>query len=265
MTVIEDIGKLTEQTVGGLRVESVTEDQATGINMLVYGDSGVGKTVFAGSASAVPELSPVLSINVEGGNMSLQKTYPHVKALRVKKWDDLQAIYDDLYVSNPYKTIVIDSLSELQRFSMDQIMADVVKKDDERDPDVPAQRDWGKNQNQIRFFVRAFRDLPCNVIFTALATEVQDKRSGIWKTKPSLPGKLANEITAFLDIVVFYYIKRHQGNDLRLMLTKATDAQVAKDRSGSLPQIIGEEAAPTMADIYRLINMSPVTDNGADE
>lgn len=246
------------EVIGGITVEAIGSD-GTGLNILVYGDSGVGKTVFAGSASAVELLSPVLHIDVEGGTLSLVRTFPNVRRVRLTSWNQLQQIYDDIYMGKtPYKTIIIDSLTELQRFSMDQIMADVIASDKrgEQDPDVPAQRDWGKNQNQIRYFVRAFRDLPQNVIFTALASEVQDKRTGMWKTKPSLPGKLANEIAAFLDEVFYYYIKQVNGVDQRLLLTKQTASQVAKDRSGILEAVVEE---PTMAAIYSLIT-SPTSD-----
>jgi phage nucleotide-binding protein len=238
-----------------LQVESVTDDADTGLNILIYGDSGVGKTVLSGSASVVPEMSPVLHIDVEGGTLSLKTTYPDVKRVRVKAWDDLQRIYNDLYDGKlPYRTVILDSLTELQRFSMDQIMADAVKERENQDPDVPAQRDWGKNQNQIRFFVRAFRDLPCNAIFTALAQERQEK-SGLTKTKPDLPGKLANQVAGFLDEVLYYYIKNVDGDDQRLILTQQTGSKVAKDRSGLLPQVI---ESPTMADIYTLITSPPV-------
>lgn len=254
MTVLEDISKLTEQTVGGLVVESVTDSGDNGYNLLVYGETGVGKTVLAGSASVVPEMSPVLHLDIEGGTLSLRRRYPEVKRIRIKEFSVLQGVYDDLYVNNPYRTIIVDSLSELQRFSMDKIMADVVAegKRADQDPDTPAQRDWGKNQNQIRFFVRAFRDLPCNVIFTAHAQTTQEKRTGMWKTKPSLPGKLANEIAGFLDEVYFMYIKRvklpgsDEFRDERLLLTRATEDTVAKTRLDTLPIVVTN---PTMAEI----------------
>lgn len=258
---LDGIDRLTSSTVlttetkhkmiGGVEIASASV-QNKFINLLIYGDSGVGKTVLAGSASVVEALAPVLLIDVEGGTLSLEQTYPQVDVARVKSWADMQKVYDDLYLGDhPYKTIILDSLTEIQKASMDGVMTELLTEHPDRDPDVPGQREWGKSINQLRYFVRAYRDMEINTIFTALAQEVQDKRTGMNKTKPSLPGKLANELAAFLDIVAYYYIKRLDGDDERLLLCNATDSIVAKDRSARLPQVI---QSPTMASIFTSIN-----------
>ena len=244
------LNQLTERSLGGLQVSAV-EDTAEFLNILVYGDPGIGKTVLAGSAAAVAEMAPVLFVDVEGGTYSLRDRYPGVDVVRVQSWQDVQKLYDELYRGDHgYKTIVIDSLTEMQKFSMYTIMTALVKDDPARDPDVPGMREWGKNIEQIRKLVRAFRDLPCNTIITALAMTDKDARTGITRTKPSLSGKLSNEVAGFLDIVLYMYIKVVDGEIQRLLLSTATDTQVAKDRSGRLPMVIEN---PTMQTIMNVI------------
>jgi hypothetical protein len=135
--------------------------------------------------------------------------------------------------------------------SMAQIMRDLVIQDADRDPDIPSMREWGKNIEQIRRLVRGFRDLPINTIFTALAKTDKDTKTGTVTKKPYLSGKLADEVAAFLDVVVYYYVKNvKEGDEVvqkRLLLTGATDALVAKDRSGNLPMII---QGPTMQRLH---------------
>ena len=116
---------LTENTLGGLKVQPVSERPQV-VNMLVYGDPGVGKTVLAGSASEVEAMSPVLFIDVEGGTMSLRNKYPQVDVVRVASWSDMTSVYNDIASStDSYKTIVLDSLTEIQKFSMYNIMRDI--------------------------------------------------------------------------------------------------------------------------------------------
>jgi hypothetical protein len=117
--------------------------------------------------------------------------------------------------------------------------------------------------------VRGFRDLPMHTIFTSLVKSDKDARTGITTMKPSLSGKLGDEIAAFLDVVVYYYVKQiGDGTDAefkRLLLTQKTDAQVAKDRTGRLPMII---ESPTMSEINRLmtiVNETPTQESETEK
>lgn len=248
---------LTMKTLGGLRVQPVQE-RSSFINILAYGKSGVGKTTFAGSADAVPALRPVIVVDIEGGTESLRHSYPGVETVRVTTWKEMQQVYNTLYEGkHDYQTVVLDSLTEIQKFNMYNIMSEVVRLKPDVDPDIPDMRMWGKNIEQIRRFVRGFRDLPMNTIFTALVKEDKDQKTGAMTMKPMMSGKLADEVAAFLDIVCYMYVKQVTKDDevttRRLMLTQATESQVAKDRSGRLPTIMEE---PTMGDMYKLMHQA---------
>jgi phage nucleotide-binding protein len=242
------------------------------VNMLIYGKSGVGKTQLAGSADAVPWMRKVLVIDVEGGSMTLSHSYPEVDVIRVKSWNQIADLYEELKAGNhDYRTVIVDSLTEAQKFNMSAVMAKRIlereAKGEEQDPDVPDMRAWGKNIEQIRKFVRAFRDLEMNTIFTALVKEDKNQRTGLIERKPYLSGKLADEVAAFLDIVVYYYMKRVEDEEMRLLLSAATDEYVAKDRTGKLPPLMGQNKPPTMEEIVKYaINNKPITpENSTDE
>lgn len=243
-----------ERSLAGLPVQKVQE-RSSFYKILVYGDSGVGKTTFAGSADQVPEMRPVLFIDIEGGTESLKHSYPEVDTVRVTSWKEMQNVYNALYEGgHGYRTVVLDSLTEIQKFNMYNIMSEVIQRRPDLDADVPSMREWGKNLEQIRRMVRGFRDLDMHVIFTALNKTDKDQKTGITTMKPSLSGKLADEVAAFLDVVMYYYVKEISDGGAtvfkRLLLTQKTDAQIAKDRTGRLPQIIEE---PTMVEIHKLM------------
>jgi hypothetical protein len=239
--------------IAGLKIERV-QDRIPHFNMLVYGRSGVGKTRLAGSAHVVPEMARSLIIDIEGGAMTLRKDFPDAELVRVDSWKDMQSVYDALFAGgHGFRTVVLDSLTEIQKFNMDSIMRGLMEKNNERDMDVPGLREWGKNLEQTRRFVRAFRDLPINVIFTALEREDKDRMNRPIKL-PSLSGKMAQEVAAFLDIVLYYSIKEVEGPDgkrqIRVLQSQATESTIAKDRSGLLPAVMTE---PTMEKLYELI------------
>lgn len=245
---------LTLRTLAGLEVTPVKE-RSQYLNIMIYGDSGTGKTTLAGSADEVPSMRPVLFVDIEGGTESLRHSYPDVQTVRVTTWKEMQGLYNELHEGNhPYKTVVLDSLTEIQKFNMYQIMGEVIQKRPDLDVDVPSMREWGKNLEQIRRFVRGFRDLEMHTIFTALSRADKNDRTGMVTNKPSLSGKMADEVAAFLDIVAYYYVKQiGDGEDAefkRLLLTTKTDSVVAKDRSGKLPMIL---EYPTMKKIHEVM------------
>jgi|SRR5215469_2635490 len=246
--------KLTPDSIAGLRIASPGEFEW--LNLLVYGDPGVGKTRLSGSSVLVPQMQPVLFMDFEGGTLSLTGDMRDVDVVRLTSWEKVDRLYGALYDKNPYKTVVIDSLSEVQKFSMSEIMKAVVLKDSERDPDIASLREWGKNGEQVRRLVRAFRDLPCHTIFTALLSEDRDERTNTIKLRPALPGKLKGEVSGYVDIVLYMYKKEvlvpgtRDRETKTLVLTNGTERQVAKDRSGCLPTIM---EAPDMATIYAYV------------
>lgn len=249
--------ELSERSLAGLRVTKI-EERDPFLNILIYGDPGAGKTVLAGSADLVPEMRPVLFLDVEAGTESLRNTYPGVDIVRVTSWQDVQNVYNELYNGgHGYNTVVLDSLTEIQKFSMYQIMVDLVQRKSDADPDVPGMREWGKNIEQIRRFVRAFRDLPMHAIFTALMKSDKNTKTGVTTMKPYLSGKLADEVAGFLDVVVYYYVKQMGAGDeavfKRLLLTQKTEEQVAKDRTGNLDVVIED---PTLEILYRQMYQS---------
>jgi phage nucleotide-binding protein len=253
LTEIAEKEVLTPVTIGGLvpiRVGEFRRERK--INMLIYGNPGVGKTILACSADDIPECRKVLHLDIEGGTMSVEKRYPKVEFIRITDWDQLWNIYNDLLRNAyDYSTIIIDNLSEAQKIGMKAIM-DVAKlRDPDIEEEVPRQRDWGIILERMRLMVRAFRDLPTHTIITAHEKEETQQRTGLGIFKPSLSGKLANEVAGFFDVVVRMYVQEVDGESTRILATAASEDYIAKDRSDSLPEYMTN---PTMQKIFQIMN-----------
>lgn len=248
------------KTFAGIPMAPVTQTRAN-INILVYGAPGTGKTFLAATADHVTAMRPVLYLNIEGGDMTLRHAAPEIRKVPEEgslSWGQLQVIYDQLHRqcfrgADPGefvpRTVILDTLTECQKMNMNQLMAELLMAEPEKgwDPDIPDVRRWGKNIEQIRKYVRKFRDLPLNIIMTAHEMTDKDNMSGAIMHKPQLSGKLSNEVAGFFDIVAYLYVKQEDGKPVRKLLTGALEGFVAKDRSGNLPTVM---LNPVMKDIY---------------
>lgn len=233
------------KSIADLPIRTV-KDTTAKINFMVYGESGSGKTRLVGSSVLVPELLPMLLIDVEGGTLTLSSTYPEVESVRVTNWTDLKRVQDRLKNSDHgYKTVGVDSLTEIQKLGMEHTMR---QRHGDSDLAVPEIKEWNINVEQVRAFVRFLRDLEgVNCLFTALVRVDTDKRTGLSRRKPSLNGKVADEVSGFLDIVTYLGVEDVEGKSTRILQTGNTAGTIAKDRSNRLDLLM---ANPTMADIY---------------
>lgn len=175
--------------ISDLFPEIISLDQAEEyVNLLVYGDAGVGKTVFAGSAERVLFLAPE-----DDGTISAKRQGSTAKKFPINTFDDiagaLNRIEDNIdTIKENFDWIAIDSATHMQRLTMRQILDDAVEADPDRDPDIPQMQDWQKYQNMFLRFIQAFNDLPINVIWTALSRSEEDEEGDDFLV-PDIQGK----------------------------------------------------------------------------
>lgn len=243
--------KLSLASVGGLQLRRPADATAF-VNMLIYGGSGVGKTLLAGSAAKVEEMAPILYIDAEDGELTLgahKSVSDLIDIAPLTDWDDLQHVYNDLYDrKTPYKTVVLDSGTEIQQLAMNSVLG---TKGRVLDTGItPEFKDWYRNTEQIRRMIRAFRDLPMNTIVTALEMDSQDPRTKVMMKRPAFSNKLSAQVPAFFDAVFYLYVKEVKGDspNQRLILTDKTDRVVAKCRVQNVPLVLENPDMPMIYD-----------------
>jgi len=239
-------------------------DRLGSLSCLFFGNLGTGKTWLAATASQFPEIfGRVLLLAVDPGDLTLVGALEdNLDVADIQEFEDFNSIYE--YLSDPdtneYGTVIIDGLTDAAELSMIAVMQETVRKNPDRDPDLPAIDQWGKSSNRIRKLVRYFRDLPMITIFTALEKEVRDESSGIIYIRPSLPGKLANEVGAYCDIVGRLAAVHTDDGITRVLQVQPSTRVLAKDRTRRLGESIQN---PSMGEILRLMhenteNLAPI-------
>lgn len=163
-----------------------------------------------------------------------------------------------------YRTVVIDSLTEVQRRSLDRIVdtrtgqvnPGSITRGVKFESNRTTLQDYGDNTQQMRKLVRAFRDLDMNVIFTALESEIQDEMTGKVTVRPALTDKLWQDVNGYVDIVArMFTTTNKEKQTVRKIAFQPYANYTAKDRTGALgmgmtdatvKQIVDKIAAETV-------------------
>lgn len=225
-----------------VKSNAMSEDMI-GLKMIVFGPPGVGKTYFASTAQNV-----LFLLAEKGGMLGIKDK--GIDVIHINKFADLIDAYQFLRKDgHGYKTVVIDSITEVQKKSMDDILI-------KAGVQTPRMNDWGENIRQISNMCRLFRDLPMNVIFLAHESIEKDEETGETSRRLSVNGqKLPEEIAGFVDCVGYMQANEKLTEDKKKTITVrairfgATKKIVCKDRSGKLD--IWEE--PNFEAIYAKI------------
>lgn len=267
------------------RIESAKKRKRYG-NYLLYGDYGTGKSTLSASASLVPEMSKVLYINAEAGDESIK--HYDIDIVDVTNFSQFARVHEylrvhcdlrDRYIEEKdkdakaklikyeatlkgleqneveeptlYRTCVIDSLTEVQKYCMYQLLGIQMGKHAlDLTPDPPQWDEWNKSAEMIRLLVRTFRDLPMHTIVVCARAQEQDHQKR-FHYYPLLPGKLANEVQGFFDVVGYLVSGSTEGGEMhRRLWLEPGETFKAKNRFVDFKDRYLDN--PQMADLARL-------------
>lgn len=252
----------------GWKPTFVKPDTTPRLKALWYGPPGVGKTTLAASASLCPEMSPVLFISMEGGTLAISEPlegFVNPDNIRVTEFaglGELDRLLEWLATTNHgYKTIVFDSISDMQEHLIDAWQKIMLPRGEEGLPDISQSdkaqmRVFGKTTDGMRERLRKMRDLPSHVLFISGEADTSgNPTKTVFQRYPALMPKLRQSVIGYVDVVARLYIKPGETGDVestRLLLCTPTNETIAKDRSpgGKLGKIIID---PTMSKIMALL------------
>ena len=200
-------------------LEEVVQKQ--GVKILVHGQSGAGKTRLCATCPG-----NTLIISAEAGLLSIQDEKGDITVAEVNSIDDIMEVYTILKSGTEFDWVCMDSISEIGEV----ILAN--EKSKTKDP----RQAYGALIDQMGDLVRAFRDLPYNILMTAKQERIKDDAASTMLYMPSMPGaKLAQQMPYWFDEVFAYRVERNTDDEIvRVLQTERDVTHEAKDRSGRL-------------------------------
>ena len=244
------------------------------MSILVHADTKVGKSTFANTSPA-----PVLYLDVEAAHRFLPRTKvfwdpvreapPEVGRGRVsaqsseivdvdweicvvivREYRSMVKAYEWLNSGqHPFKSVVIDSISELQKRCKEEIRT--------LDEDMN-QRKWGQLLDHMEWLVRGLRDLtehPTKPIEAIVLTSMTTQREGKWR--PYVQGQLATTMPYFLDVIGYMFVQEVPTGEgptagtqkVRRMLVSPHEMFEAWERvQGKLGEVVDNPTVTMMLD-----------------
>lgn len=156
-----------------------------------------------------------------------------------------------------YRTVIVDSLTEVDTFSMYQLLGIKTDMKFDEEMDTAEWTEYKKNNQMMQLLVRAYRDLAMNVLIVAGTTYVQDERKQFHWT-PALTGKLKDQVQGFVDIVGFLQTGTPKEGDPtvpRRLFIQPVGKFDAKSRIASFKEPYIDQ--PTMSKIMNIFKGRP--------
>lgn len=236
------------------------------MNILLYGRQGVGKTILAATAQDHEDMKDVLFLNTDRGLVSIASRND-IDADDIESTEQLEQIFWKIINKDPeytkYRTVVIDSINELQEINLlERVQESITKKgaQGKRSVDERYQEDYGKSTAMLHRIFRMFRDAPVNVILIGLSKEIHspndvDKKLGPIEILPALTPKLGNALMGAVDFVWFLTAKEDAKTSgvTRYLLTRDSGVYRAKTRGIKFAEALGLYVTnPNLSELYNL-------------
>lgn len=173
------------------------------LSMLVYGRSGTGKTTFAGTWP-----KPILLLDIKDKGWDSIKSIDGIKVLPVSDWVEIEQVYWMLNKSDhPFKTVVIDTVTQLQELAKFKVLEDGNKDKTAN----PTRNDWGSITGLMKRWIIEYRELSLHKLFIAQDRTSSEDTEGedqiIPEVGPAVSPSVASTLNAAVKVIGNSYIK----------------------------------------------------------
>lgn len=229
----------------------------TNYRFLVYGRGGVGKTRLCATA---PD---VLLIDVNDKGWSSTKRDLDPNTYPVEYWNELVDVY--WYLQNgdhEYRSVAIDGLTAMQNLCMKFVLGDEASRDASKDPDMPSKQVWGKVGELMKTQITNFRNLPMNVIFTAMqrvrSSGEEDEETSVF-IGPAVSPSIMTHLEAAVAFIGYLdqrevIVKKGETKKKvrrRILTLGPSTRYMTKDRDGQFESVIRD---PDLSEMLAILN-----------
>lgn len=215
--------------------------------IMIYGESGVGKTVAALEIAQKirPTGTKILYVDAVEGWVSLlnhpgltndvqRMVYQGISQLDAAE----QAMREGLAPFDNIGVLVTDELSTIAKFDLDNVLKGRSKNDPSKDPDVPTQPDFFANTERMRRACMKMFRLPIHQIHLAHMRDDKDDKQKV-TIRPDFMPKLSKSIREGLSVMAYMQANERTKSDgtveyVRSLQTHPTTRVTAKSRIGGL-------------------------------
>lgn len=131
---------------------------------VIYGRAGTGKTTLAGTFPG-----PILLLDVKDEGTDSVSDVKGLDVFEVESCDDLEEIFWELKDGSKYKTVVIDTITQLQQIRVEEVSESKGLKGNKSAGDwgTLTKQDWGSIASWLKKIITDFRSLDMEVVFLA--------------------------------------------------------------------------------------------------
>lgn len=213
--------------------------------LMVYGEPGVGKTVFAATSP-----NALILTNDEAETISAAAMGSQADVWVCPTYEDIDEAWEYLRHEGykEFDWVWIDNLTLLQDQAMDRIMHELVQRRPDRNRWVPDQHEYLVNQNRLSTMVRNFKKLPMHVGFTAHSMRSEDEDDKVLYVPMIQGGKgaLSRKICGYMNMVGYLHTVRKEGKTRRRMLIEKKGKYLAKGRYPGMPDTLDDPTMPAL-------------------
>lgn len=184
------------------------------LRILLYGKPGSTKTRTAATAALDERTAPVLLLNAAGNPIAIRDYDPLPHVVEIEELSDVNAPYDWIRLGQPeshkfckaydleppYKTLIVDQLTDVQRLSLAQVTGNKGLSPGEH-PSGTTQRQFGSVLGQMVNFAKLYYSLPIHVIMTCLEKTTKNDATGAIFYSPLLWGQSDTEVPGYAYVV----------------------------------------------------------------
>lgn len=204
-----------------INLKNTRGHSANGVKILVYGQSGAGKTHII---STLP--NPVV-FSAESGLLTLDEfDIPYEEIKNMTDMDEAYAWAIGSDEAKQFETICLDSLTEIAEVCLST----------EKSANKDGRAAYGEMQDKMGILIRSWRDLPAKNIYFSAQLDKSTDETGRVMYAPAMPGKKTGQsLPYFFDEVFALRVEKDKdGNKQRMLQCDSDGLWEAKDRSGKL-------------------------------